>query len=115
MLTGPTESVGRANEVPPGIAELNHPRELLHPRFLPQIGIKAHADVADQQTAFRRHLNAYHPHPPARHLPAAPAASGLRQNNAGNPVPLRFYRSEIETEVTNQRLNHVATNTVIAG
>ena len=58
MLTGPTESVGRANEVPPGIAELNDARELLHPRFLTQIGIKAHADVANQQTAFCRHLNA---------------------------------------------------------
>jgi len=116
MLTGPTESVGRANEVPPGIAELNDAGELLHPRFLTQIGIKAHADVANQQTAFRRHLNALVIH---IHQPIFCQRCQQRQIVGKITLeiqfPPRFYRREIEIELANQRLNNVTTNTVIAG
>ena len=108
MLTGPAESVGRANEVPPGMTELNHPGELLHPRFLTQIGIKTHADVANQQTAFCRHLNALIIH---IHQPIFCQRCQQRQIvgkiTLEIQLPPRFYRRKIEMELANQRLNNV--------
>ena len=107
--------VGTVSEAPPGKA-LNHPRELLHPRFLAQIRIEAHANITDQQTALRRDLN---PLLIDIHQPI------LRQRCqqfqvfgkivSEVQIPLLFHSGIVEAEVADQELNNIPTNAVVAG